>query len=337
MKIFPKKSYKLGRLAIILSPEGFRRVLHHNIRSSFISTFRFTKTRSGMISLSIILLIALLLFAFYPQNSENPIVEDEEKKNELLLSSQTDYSAPKKNIPLAIRTHVIQKGETLSEIAKKYAVSMDTICGSNNLTSYDLIREGARMEIPNMDGILYTMKKGNNLASIAKKYRIPIKKILSKNTIKNADFLPVGKKIFIPDARPQNIFPGYLWPVRSKVITCGYGWRRNPFNRGSKEFHQGMDIRARYERVRSTKYGKITFTGWLGGYGKTIVIAHPGGCKTLYAHLSRIFVKRGQYVKQGQYIGKSGNTGRSTGAHLHFEILKNGRHRNPYKYLKSKR
>jgi murein DD-endopeptidase MepM/ murein hydrolase activator NlpD len=79
----------------------------------------------------------------------------------------------------------------------------------------------------------------------------------------------------------------------------------------------------------------VTYAGWLGGYGKTVVIAHPGGWKTLYGHLSRIIVREGQYVKQGQSIAKSGNTGRSTGPHLHFEIIKHGSHHNPFVYLKN--
>ena len=95
-----------------------------------------------------------------------------------------------------------------------------------------------------------------------------------------------------------------------------------------------MDIRSNYQPVRSTKYGKVTYSGWFGGYGKAVIVAHPGGWKSLYGHLSKIFVKRGQYVKQGQYVGRSGNTGYSSGPHLHFELIYNGRHVNPYRYLK---
>jgi len=238
---------------------------------------------------------------------------------------------------LVIKKHRVARGEILSNIAKKYGVSIDTICGSNNLRSYDFIREGALLKIPNKDGILYKMRNGNKIVSIANKYKISLKKIIAENNIKNPDFIPVNQVIFIPDAKPQNIFSGFLWPTRNRFITCGYGWRRSPFNRKSREFHHGLDIRARYEWVKASKFGKVTYTGWLGGYGKAIIIAHPKGFKTLYAHLSRISVRRGQYVKQGQYIGKSGNTGRSTGPHLHFEIMKKGRHKNPYHYLKRKR
>jgi len=178
------------------------------------------------------------------------------------------------------------------------------------------------------------MREGNNVAGLASRYRIPVEKILAENNFKNPDFVPEGEVVFIPDAKPQNIFSGFLWPVNSRKINCGYGWRRNPFNDEYREFHRGMDIAARYEWVRSTKYGKVTFAGWMGGYGNAIIIAHPGGWKSLYGHLSRVIVKEGQYVKQGQNIAKSGNTGRSTGPHVHFELLKQGEYTNPKKYLK---
>jgi len=262
------------------------------------------------------------------------LTEEEDEKNELLLSDQTDYSGPQKAVKVRIREYIVKKGDTLSGIAQKYGVSIDTICGSSNLRSYDLIRQGAVLNIPDRDGILYPMKKGNRLVAIAKKYRVPLSGIIEYNDLKNPDFVAEGKVLFIPDAKPQNIIPGFLWPTRSRVITCGYGWRRSPFNRKIREFHHGMDIRARYSWIRSTKYGRVTFAGWLRGYGKAVIVAHPGKWKTLYGHLSKIIVKKGQFVKQGQYIAKSGNTGRSTGPHLHFEIIKNGRHKNPYRYLK---
>ncbi len=268
-------------------------------------------------------------------NNDIKNIEDDEKlKNELLLSEKTDFSLPSVNVPLKIRTHKVKQGESLNGLAKKFGVSMDTICGSNNLKSYDYVDPGITLRIPNKEGILYNMREGNNVAGLASKYKIPVEKILAENNFKNPDFVPMGEVVFIPDAKPQNIFSGFLWPASSRKITCGYGWRRNPFNREYREFHKGMDIASRYEWVRSTKYGKVTFAGWMGGYGNAVIIAHPGGWKSLYGHLSRIIVKEGQYVKQGQSIAKSGNTGRSTGPHLHFELIKQGDHTNPKKYLK---
>jgi LysM repeat protein len=124
------------------------------------------------------------------------------------------------------------------------------------------------LSIPNRDGILFTMTRGSSIVAVAQRYNVSLQKILAENNLKNADFIKTGSVLFIPDAKPQDIFNGFMWPARSRAITCGYGWRRNPFNDGYREFHPGMDIRASYETVMSSKYGKVTFTGWLGGNGK---------------------------------------------------------------------
>jgi murein DD-endopeptidase MepM/ murein hydrolase activator NlpD len=200
-----------------------------------------------------------------------------------------------------------------------------------------MIRFGRKLSIPNKDGMLIKMSRSKNVIHIARKYKISQKKILEQNDLKNPDFIPLNTVLFIPDAKPQNIIVGFMWPTRNHTVTSSYGWRRNPFNRKRREFHKGMDIKAHYSWIRASKYGKVTFAGWLGGYGRAVIVAHPGGWKTLYAHLSRIIVRRGQYVKQGQYVARSGSTGRSTGPHLHFEIIKRGRHKNPYVYLKRNR
>jgi len=336
MRLVPPKTYKLGRLTVSVSTNETI-IVFAGQKELHVKTFRRNRPhifRKTIIAVTGFVALTSLIFAFGPLGDKNSVVLDEKEKNRLLQSSNTDYSIPEKHEKLIIREHIVKNGETLSHIAKDYGVSIDTICGSSNLRSYDLIRKGQKLKIPNRDGILYKMKPGSNVVSIAKKYRVSLEKILDQNELNNPDFIPTGQVLFIPDARPQNIIRGFMWPASSRFITCGYGWRRNPFDRRHKQFHSGMDIRARYQWVRSSKYGKVTYAGWLGGYGKTIIVAHPGGWKTLYAHLSRIIVKKGQYVKQGQSIGKSGNTGRSTGPHLHFEIMKNGRHKNPYSYLK---
>lgn len=340
MRNFYYKTYKFRSLIITVILDeitflykGKKRIYIKSIRKS---DFLFPKKRYILLS-SLLILLLTLSFLYYSKvnfNSDNNLFQNYDKqKNRLLLSKKTDFSVPEDSEQLAIRSHKVKRGETLSEIAQVYGVSMDTICGSNRLHSYDIIREGSILRIPNKDGILHKVKKGQNLVSIAKTYRASLKKIFAENSIKNFDFISPGKDIFIPDAKPLNIFPGFLWPTQNRYVTSSYGWRRHPINR-RRHFHHGIDLRSKYQLIRSTKYGKVTFTGWLGGYGKAIIIAHPMGWKSLYGHLSKIIVKRGQYVKQGQFIARSGNTGYSSGPHLHFELIKNGRHKNPYKYLK---
>lgn len=282
------------------------------------------------------LVLTLLLVVFLPfgkgeADSSNP--DDQTLKNDLMVSETTDFSEPEEDSALTIQIYKVQQGDTLSEIAGKFGVSMETIIGSSGLESYDYLKIGQTLKIPDKDGLLVKIKDGQRLIDIAKKYNVDVDKIVASNQLLNPDFLPVGYDIFVPDAKPQNIFNGWMWPSPSHVVTSAYGWRVHPIS-GRRQFHHGMDIRARYQWIKAAKYGKVTFAGNMGGYGRAVIIAHPGGWKTLYAHLSRIIVKKGQYVKQGQTIAKSGNTGYSAGPHLHFEIRKNGKHMNPRSYLK---
>ena len=101
--------------------------------------------------------------------------------------------------------------------------------------------------------------------------------------------------------------------------------------------HNGTDMAARHgSPILATADGVISFAGWEKGYGKLVKIRHDFGYETRYAHLSKISVKVGQRVSQGKRIGAMGNTGRSTGTHLHYEIRKNGKPTNPMKYIRAK-
>jgi murein DD-endopeptidase MepM/ murein hydrolase activator NlpD len=126
-------------------------------------------------------------------------------------------------------------------------------------------------------------------------------------------------------------------PVHGGYITARYGQGVDPFTK-EERFHQGIDIAAKVGTdVYAVAYGYvnvITPSATLdSSYGKTIILRHEGGYITLYAKLSEIFVKEGQTVKAGERIGLVGNTGRSTGPHLHFEIHKDGNHKDPEEYI----
>jgi murein DD-endopeptidase MepM/ murein hydrolase activator NlpD len=122
------------------------------------------------------------------------------------------------------------------------------------------------------------------------------------------------------------------YPVYGR-ITSHIGWRKNPFG-GGYEFHSGIDIYAPHgSKVRATADGVVVLAGWYGDYGKTVVIRHPSGYLTLYGHLSQIDVREGQKVKAGDVVGRVGSTGRSTGPHLHYEVIKDNRPIDPSKFL----
>jgi murein DD-endopeptidase MepM/ murein hydrolase activator NlpD len=122
------------------------------------------------------------------------------------------------------------------------------------------------------------------------------------------------------------------WPVRGR-ITSRFGYRRHPIW-GGRHHHTGLDIAAKYgTAVKSADSGEVIFSGWWDGYGKAVVVDHGRKTTTVYAHLSRIYKKVGAVVAKGQVIGLVGSTGYSTGAHLHFEVRKNGKPVNPVRFL----
>ena len=122
------------------------------------------------------------------------------------------------------------------------------------------------------------------------------------------------------------------YPVYGR-ITSHLGWRKNSFGRGY-EFHSGIDITApQGSKVLATADGVVEFAGWYGDYGKTVIIRHPSGYLTLYGHLSQVDVKEGQKVKAGDVVGRVGSTGRSTGPHLHYEVIKGNKPVDPSRFL----
>lgn len=117
-------------------------------------------------------------------------------------------------------------------------------------------------------------------------------------------------------------------------ITSGFGYRRNPFTGRNSEFHSGIDFKGQVgDSVKTTGSGIVTFAGYKGGYGRCVIIEHEKNLQTLYGHLWQINVKAGDHVNSGQLIGLMGSSGRSTGPHLHYEIINNGKRIDPKKYV----
>ena len=127
----------------------------------------------------------------------------------------------------------------------------------------------------------------------------------------------------------------FCWPAPSYTrISSPYGYRIHPIY-NTKKFHSGVDLAAPGgSNILAAENGKVISAGWNGGYGNCLVVDHGGGISTLYAHASRLLVSKGAYVTKGQVIAKVGTTGNSTGNHLHFEVLINGKTTDPMAYIK---
>lgn len=123
-----------------------------------------------------------------------------------------------------------------------------------------------------------------------------------------------------------------IWPVRG-WISSGFGYRISPFT-GRRVFHEGLDIATKYNvPVKATAKGVVVFSGRKAGYGKTVIIDHGYGYITKYGHNNKLLVKAGDKVAKGDIISEVGSTGRSTGPHVHYEVLVNGIPVNPLKFI----
>ena len=233
----------------------------------------------------------------------------------------------------------VQRGDTVSGIALKYRVSVGAIIASNDISNARRLQEGAVIRIPNIDGIPYQVQSGDSLSKIAASFNVPLEVILDVNEIKS-DNIRLGETIFIPGARMNDIDLRmslgdlFAYPLQNRHITSNYGMRKDPIS-GALQFHAGVDFRANTgTTVMASFDGIVSAVGenWL--YGKYIILTHSNGYKTLYGHLNAFSVKQGDRVIRGRKIGETGNTGYSTGPHLHFGIYdQNNKLVNPLELL----
>lgn len=228
--------------------------------------------------------------------------------------------------------HEVCKGDTLSEIAAKYDVPLKSLIQANGILNANHLRVGMMLRIPGkaLGGIWYEVQSGDTLSGIARRHGLGWKVLQLTNDISSPRHLRVGAKLFIPNGSDT----AFRCPLRIPIdVTSKYGHRYHPIT-GRYRLHEGIDFRAAVgTRVYAAQSGKVIYAGRKGGYGKVIGIQHAGDWTTWYGHLSRIRVSVGKKVGQGQVIGLSGNTGMSTGPHLHFEIRYKGKSENPVRYL----
>ncbi|XDD55525.1 peptidoglycan DD-metalloendopeptidase family protein [Leptospira sp. WS4.C2] len=256
--------------------------------------------------------------------------ETEDKKMAILRSADLDALAENKNKKLKVTQYKVKKNETLSDIARRFKVSAESIAGSSGINPEVSILPGQILNIPNKRGLVYKLKKGDTLAKVADYYKVKIDDIYSENQLDDYDLFKSGQKVFLPGAVIPDTGPVWRIPVVSKVITSGWGTRSYP----QYKFHMALDLRANYESVFAARKGKVTYSGWMGGYGNAIILTHDDSYQTLYAHNSKLFVKEGDYVSAGKVISRSGCTGYCFGPHLHFEVIKDGKNVNPTKIIK---
>ncbi|MDR1932512.1 MAG: M23 family metallopeptidase [Spirochaetales bacterium] len=239
---------------------------------------------------------------------------------------------------LSLRTHRILSGETISAVAAKAGLNLDTVVSLNHIQDVRRVPEGAEIKLPNQNGILYTVKRGDSLSAIAGLYSVTTGAIADVNGLESATIHP-GQELFIPGARmKQDELKKILGELFTRPaagrLTSPFGMRADPFT-GVRRFHNGIDLAGPAGTpIYAAMAGKVAKVGVHPTYGKYIIVSHAGGYQSWYAHLQKPLVAQGKTVVQGQLIGEMGNTGYSTGSHLHFSIFKDGAPVDPLQFLR---
>lgn len=304
---------------------------------------------TGMATLAALgIMIAPVIAQEFPGRSVNPW---EIPSTTSVLSASVEDPETTTLVSDKVRDKVIeytvQEGDTIASVAQKFGISEDTVRWQNSISG-DRIKVGQTLNILPVTGISHKVTKGDTVYSIAKRYDTSPQAIVDfpYNTFANDETfeLAIGQVIVVPDGvRPSAIPTGprirqitpdagtvvasgnFVWPAGG-TITQNFTW-----------YHKGIDIANRgAPSVAAADAGKVVGAGWLDGYGygNRVIIDHGNGYRTLYAHLSQVFVVAGQTVGRGAAIGRMGSTGRSTGLHLHFEVLLNGVYLNPLNVLR---
>ena len=238
---------------------------------------------------------------------------------------------------LSLTSYTVKYGDSLSGIAQKFKLNLDTIISYNNIRDARALKAGTVLRLPNEKGLKYRVKRSDYLGGIAKRFGVPLNRLLDWNNLDSSLITP-GQELFIPGARLSehelNRVLGklFIYPSPGR-ITSRFGMRNDPFT-GVRRFHNGVDFANSVGTpVKSAMSGKVAMVGYNPNYGKYIILTHAEGFQTFYGHLETIQVRKGASVKQGQLIGKMGNSGYSTGIHLHFSIFYRGEPVDPFKYL----
>jgi murein DD-endopeptidase MepM/ murein hydrolase activator NlpD len=292
-----------------------------------------------------VLAAALLLSWEAPLDMSAFTLPEDQESIELILDSLSGRqelseemaAMPALPLTLSFSSYTVARNDTLDMIARRFNVRLDTLISLNSISNVRRIQAGAVLKIPNIDGIIHTVKKGENLSGIASGAKLSVIDIIDANDLTTQTISP-GQSLFLPGARlPSTDLKKVLgtliaWPVRGRLSSY-FGYRANPFT-GVRQFHNGLDIVAQANTpAKAAMDGRVAETGYSAVFGNFVILSHADSYQTLYAHLNKVNVRSGQNVNQGSTVGLIGSTGYSTGTHLHFGLFKNGIGIDPLKML----
>lgn len=231
-------------------------------------------------------------------------------------------------LPLDIKLYKVREGDTLSGIAERFDLDLDTVASINREwgKGVHLVRVGEAIRIPNQNGIF--IRVGDEFERLCDEKGVPSEVVLQVNAVAREKLRP-DMELFFPGVQhtgiERSVITGtaFLRPVVG-WLTSSFGYRRDPFS-DEMHFHRGVDLAAALgSTVRAALDGRVSAVGWDPVLGNYVLIRHQIGYSSLYGHLQQVAVKTGSTVTRGQKIGSVGSTGKSTGPHLHFEVRRYG-------------
>ena len=235
-----------------------------------------------------------------------------------------------------VSIHVVQRGDTLKSIAKRYGITVMQIAWSNGLISTATPSAGRRLRIPDVPGVVHVVSEHETLSSISKRYRVTVDAVIAYNGLKSRDVV-LGMVLVLPGGRGNALpttqfYSSYAYggapPAAYSGITLKYPVPGGHYVRGFTSAHPAMDIGARTgSSVVAAAAGRVVWVGYKNNCGgNQIYVAHGNNLYTGYFHLSAFLVKVGDTVSRGQLIGKVGTSGCTTGPHLHFMVSRGWPH-----------
>jgi len=244
--------------------------------------------------------------------------------------------------------YTVQDGDTVESIAERFGLQASSVLWSNGLSESDVLQVGDTLRIPAVDGVVYEIQRGDTLWDIAMDFGVSEDDVIKANPELDPEAIQPGQMVLVPGGEPtyrrqvasrgaDRVARGVsgtltYWPTWGPISDY-FGWRIHPVY-GTESFHDGLDIGVGYGTPVEAAYdGWVVMTEYHGGYGYTVRIDHGGGITTDYCHLSEFNVQVGDWVNAGEVIAYSGNSGVSTGPHLHFMVRVGGTAVDPLGWL----
>ena len=257
------------------------------------------------------------------------------------IAVSDDATTPLPAIEDRILRHTVSDGETVSDVAGELGVSASNILASNRLFGERQLQPG-QVLYASQEGVVHTIQPGQTLTDISLTYAVPVETLTSANGLTTSSTIFAGDRILIPGVTAtfwddvvrlsNGASSRFIWPLEGEVVST-FGWRVHPVL-GNRHHHDGIDIDVPEGTiVHAAAGGEVYFYGEQPGYGNVLVLEHADGYFTMYGHLSSAIVSSGRYVEMGQEIALSGNTGISSGPHLHFEIRNGEFPIDPLRYM----